>query len=93
MKQIREFKSGDIVSHFKRQWYNQGNQYLYKIIGIGQQTETAEKYMVYQALYDDHKIYLRPLDMFNSLTDKEKYPDAKQIYRFEIYKGNSIVEE
>ena len=27
--------------------------------------------------------WLRPLNMFNSLVDKDKYPDVKQVYRFE----------
>ena len=40
--------------------------------------------MIYEALYDDHKIWVRPYDMFVSKVDKEKYPDVLQEYRFEL---------
>ena len=39
--------------------------------------------MVYQAMYDDFKIYIRPYDMFISKVDKDKYPLATAVSRFE----------
>ncbi len=80
----REFKSGDIVSHFKRETVDQNTtKYLYRIITIAEHTETREKLVIYEALYEPFGIYARPYDMFTSLVDKEKYPNIKQEYRFE----------
>ena len=91
------FRPNDIVQHFKREKYFKEhpehlhnpqfkNMYLYKIIDTGINTETHEKMMIYQAMYGDFTIWIRPYDMFISKVNKEKYPDITQKYRFEVVK-------
>lgn len=65
-----------IYKHFK------GDYYLVEDIAI--HSETLEEYVVYRPLYGESKLYIRPLEMFESKVDKEKYPDVKQEYRFEL---------
>ena len=50
-------KAGDIVQHFKRELIEDKSStlYLYKILEIAEHTETKEKLVIYQALYEDPK--------------------------------------
>jgi len=80
----RSFTSGDVVRHFKRETVDPStDDYLYMVVGEATHSETGERYMVYSALYGDGGMFVRPLDMFMSEVDHEKYPDIKQKYRFE----------
>lgn len=80
---MREYpKPYEIYRHFK------GN--LYQIIAIAKDSEDESLKVVYQALYGSYEIYVRDLEMFMSLVDREKYPEAMQEYRFELVDGKKV---
>lgn len=84
---MNEFKSGDIVRHFKWETLSEEEKkqkkYLYKIVCMAEHTETSEELVIYQALYAPFKTYARPFEMFAGKVDQEKYPEIKQEYRLE----------
>lgn len=79
---MREIQINRVYKHFK------GNYYL--VVDIATQSETKEQYVVYRRLYGDGTLWIRPLEMFLSEVDHEKYPDVKQKYRFELQDIKSV---
>lgn len=82
---MNEVKINGIYRHFK------GDYYL--LCDVATHSETGEKYAVYRRLYGDGSLWIRPLDMFLSEVDHEKYPEVKQVYRFELQKIESVVKK
>ncbi len=64
---------GEFYRHFK------GNEY--QVLNVARHSETSEVLVVYQDMSGG--IWARPYDIFMSTVDREKYPDAKQKYRFQ----------
>ena len=70
----------------------------YRVLSIAYHSETKEKLVIYQLVkfgkninpntvwYKEGDVFARPYDMFFSEVDKEKYPEVKQLYRFERIK-------
>ena len=92
------FKVGDIVRHFKfEECYpskQSQNWYTYIIEGFATDTETLQTMVVYRALYDEFKLWVRPLSDFDSPVDKERFPHVKQKMKYEvIFRPNSSQED
>lgn len=66
---------GSFYRHFKGK--------IYQVKDIAVHSETGEMMVVYQAMYPPFGTWVRPLTMFLELVDVQKYPNAKQRYRFE----------
>lgn len=76
--------TNQIYHHFK------GNDYLVKEIATS--TIDGSSQVVYQALYDDCKVYVRSLEEFTEKCNPTQYATYGQEYRFELKKVNSKVE-
>ena len=65
-----------VYKHFK------GDYYL--VVDIALDSETLKEMVIYRGLYNDGPLYVREISNFLSKVDKEKYPNVKEEYRFEL---------
>lgn len=66
-----ELQINGIYKHFKGKYYI--------VLDVAYDSETNEKMLIYRALYDDNKLWVRPVVMF-----LEKVNKNGQKYRFEL---------
>lgn len=71
---MREVTVGKKYKHFKNK--------LYEVIAIAYDCEDLKKKVIYKALYDEGKVWVRDYESFLSKVDKEKYPDVIEEWRF-----------
>ena len=79
---MREIKTGGIYRHFK------GDYYL--VENLAKDCETTESVVIYRQLYGNGELWVRPLSSFMAEVDHVKYPEVKQMYRFELQDIKSV---
>ncbi len=62
----------------KTRYYRHFKGGKYKVLAIGQDSESLALVVVYQALYGDHKVWVRPKEMFDDFVER----DGQIIKRF-----------
>lgn len=72
--QAKSVAVGKEYEHYKKQ--------RYKVLGLARHSETLEELVVYQALYGDFSIWVRPVDMFLESVTIE----GKNVPRFKLVK-------
>lgn len=73
---MQTIQIGRIYRHFK------GDYYL--VEAVAKDSETNTDMVIYRKLYGDGGLWVRPLSMFLSKVDRDKYPEVSQEYRFQL---------
>lgn len=68
---MEELKQG-VYRHFK------GN--YYRVIGVARHSETLEPLVVYQALYGERGLWVRPLSMWNETVTRDGVTQKRFAY-------------
>ena len=62
----------------------------YLVEGLAHDSESGVPCVIYRKLYGDGGLWVRPLEMFLSRVDREKYPEVRQEYRFQLQEIASV---
>ena len=73
---MQTIQIGRIYRHFK------GDYYL--VEAVAKDSETNTDMVIYRKLYGNGGLWVRPLSMFLSKVDRDKYPEVSQEYRFQL---------
>lgn len=75
---------GKTVKHFKGD--------LYLVLGTAINTETEKEMVIYKALYDDCKVWIRDKEEFMSEVPENKQTENvnNQLYRFEEHRVDRV---
>ena len=52
----------------------------YRVIGVASHSETLEPMVVYQALYGEQGLWVRPASMWNEEVNREDYKGPRFVY-------------
>jgi len=58
---------------------------LYHVIGVCRHTETLEECVIYQSLYGDYGLWVRPLAMFQESIEYNNQPVSRFTFVKEFY--------
>ncbi len=72
----RKPKKGELYRHFR------GKQY--RVLYLAVCAETKEEMVVYEEDKGEHRVYVSSVASFTRAVNRERYPDARQEYRFEL---------
>ena len=79
---MQELQIGRVYRHFK------GDYYL--VEGLAHDSESGVPCVIYRKLYGDGGLWVRPLESVPSRVDREKYPEVRQEYRFQLQEIASV---
>ena len=83
---MQEFEFSEAAKALKLGRYRHFKGNEYQVIGVAFHSETLEALVVYQKLYGNRYLCVRPLAMFTEVVER----DGKRMPRFEYIGGNSF---